>query len=62
MLTSRSEILLQVVLGAFLLGFIYMGVERLWIAKTNAQIQAQQFRAMLQQCSEELKTKEPKVK
>ena len=50
MLTSRTEILLQVVLGVALLGFIYLGVERLWITKVNAQIQAQQFRAALQQC------------
>ena len=62
MLTSRSEILLQVVLGAFLLGFIYMVVESLWIAKVNAQLAAQQFRMGLQQCQEALKAKDATVK
>ncbi len=55
MLTSRSEILLQVVLGAFLLGFIYVGVERLWIAKVNAQLQVQAYSNALKACNLDLK-------
>ncbi len=56
MLTGRSEILLQVVLGAFLLGFIYVGVEKLWIAKVNAQLTAGRNGQLYKQCMRQLDT------
>ena len=51
-MSKRSEIMLQLVLGAILLMFLYLGVERLWISKTQAQLNAQRFAQALQQCQQ----------
>ena len=51
-MSKRSEIMLQLVLGATLLLFLYLGVERLWIAKTQAQLNSQRFALALQQCQQ----------
>ncbi len=65
MLTGRSEIMLQVVLGTIVLTILYLGVERLWVSKTNAQLQAARFSQAYSQCVAKLEAKdvkEPKVK
>lgn len=52
MLSKRSDILLQLVLGFVLLGFMYLGLERLWFSKARLQISVQQYAQALKQCQE----------
>ena len=65
MLTGRTEIMLQVVLGSIVLVILYLGVERLWISKVNAQLSAGRYQQAYNQCVAKLEAKdvkEPKVK
>ena len=60
MLANRSEIMLQVVLGSIVLAILYLGVERLWLSKVNAQLAASRYQQAYSQCVAKLEAKDVK--